>query len=533
MDERSSEAFQIEKVYPLNILYLTQGSSFGLFWEVAQAIRIKTNGKYGFYIADSRFFEDFRKKYPAVDDIPAEWILKEWEIIAKSCKITPNTVFLKEKEREIGDPVFWNALIADRRIYWGEYAVFKQNYRPRFDHKKMMAVLQVAALQISQLFDRLQPAAVVGFICVTIGEYLAYLEAKKRNIPFVNLRPTRIKNFFYAGESIFEPSFRLNQRYKEIMNGGGSESTKETARQILASMRETHAMYEGVIPISDNNKSLFSNRRKFNLRHLGQLSRNIWDCNLGSFRHDTHYTGTLYPYYNKFVRQPAQKKINDFFLRSKYVRKDTLPKMHYAFYPLHKEPEVTLLVYSRPYLNQIEVVRNFARSLPVDMKLLVKEHPACVGYRPRSYYRKLLEIPNVVLSPPEFDSRSLVNHAKLVCIISGSIGLEALMLKKPVIHFGSVPFEFLPNSMIRRITDLEQIATIIDEMIEKHQHDEAALIAYFSAVLELSVPVDFYSVLLGRRGGYRPETNDIDEKSYAAQVMKLSSYILDILLYQK
>ena len=371
MDERSSEAFQIEKVCPLNILYLTQGSSFGLFWEVAQAIRIKTNGKSGFYIADSRFFEDFRNKYPAVDDIPAEWILKEWEIVAKSIKITPDIVFLKEKEREIGDPVLWNALIADRRIYMGKYAVFKQNYRPRFDQKKMMAVLQVTALQINQLFDRLQPDAVVGFICVTIGEYLAYLEANRRNIPFINLRPTRIKNFFYAGESIFEPSFRLNQRYKEIMNGGGSESTKEMARQILTSMRKTHAMYEGVIPISNNNIPLFSNRQwNFNLRRLKQLSRNIWDCNLGSFRHDTHYTGTLYPYYNKFVRQPAQKKINDFFFRSKYIREDILAKMHYAFYPLHKEPEVTLLVYSRPYLNQIEVIRNIARSLPVDMMTL-------------------------------------------------------------------------------------------------------------------------------------------------------------------
>ena len=49
--------------------------------------------------------------------------------------------------------------------------------------------------------------------------------------------------------------------------------------------------------------------------------------------------------------------------------------------PKQKEPEVTLLVWGRPYINQIEVARKFARCLPVGMKLVVKEHPAAVGYR--------------------------------------------------------------------------------------------------------------------------------------------------------
>jgi len=497
-------------------------------------IRQETGGEVGFYIADSRFFESYRKTHPAVDEVNPKCILKEWEIIASSRNEIPNMDFLKKKENEIGDPVLWNALVADRRIYLGKRATLEQDYRPRFTHSEMLSILQVAVRQIGELFDRLQPDAVVGFICVTIGEYLAYLEARARNILFVNLRPTRIRNFFYGGESIFEPSPRLIHRYNEMIGGGVPKALEETAKQIVASTRKTHAMYEGVLPVSDNKQPLhLHNGWKNKLHRFHQIPGDFWDCNFGSFRHDTTYKGTLHPYYYKYVRQPIRKKIYDYFLKTRYVRQEKLPQLRYAFYPLHKEPEVTLLVYSRPYLNQIEVIRNIAHSLPVDMKLLVKEHPACVGYRPLNYYRKLIEIPNVVLAPPETDSRSLVKHATVVCIVSGSIGLEALIMKKPVIHFGRVPFEALPDCMIRRVIELEQTAAVIGEMLLQHQHDEASLIAYICAVIELSVSIDFYSVLLGRQGVYRPVSASGKDSNRNMQLIRLATYIADIALPQR
>jgi len=201
--------------------------------------------------------------------------------------------------------------------------------------------------------------------------------------------------------------------------------------------------------------------------------------------------------------------------------------MPYAFFPLHKEPEVTLLVYSRPFMNQIEVIRNLARSLPVGMRLVVKEHPACVGYRPLQYYRKLLEIPNVSLAPPELESRSALQHASLVCIISGSIGLEALVLEKPVVHLGRVPFEILPDSMIRRIRDPEQMPATIQEMLSFHRHDEDALVSFVGAVIDFSVPVDFYSILLGRTGVYRSQ--GAREDTFEQQIQRLSDYVIRII----
>ena len=67
--------------------------------------------------------------------------------------------------------------------------------------------------------------------------------------------------------------------------------------------------------------------------------------------------------------------------KSKYVKNQDLKNINYAFFPLHTEPEVTLLVYSKPYMNQIEAIRLISHNLPIGMKLIVKEHPWNIGKR--------------------------------------------------------------------------------------------------------------------------------------------------------
>jgi len=211
-------------------------------------------------------------------------------------------------------------------------------------------------------------------------------------------------------------------------------------------------------------------------------------------------------------------------LERHYVRDlSALGERGYAFFPLHKEPEVTMLVYSRPWLNQIEAVRAVARSLPAGMTLVVKEHPAAIGYRPLRYYKRLLEIPNVRLVAPERTSRDVLSNARLATIIGGSIGLEAMILGIPVIALGNIPFSFLPNSMISMVDNPHELDRKISALLQSYHSREAALEAYVAAVIASSVPVDFYSVLLGRRATFRPDQK-ADE--YSAQIQRLADYIV-------
>jgi len=55
----------------LNILYLTQSGGFRLFWDLAKAVSERTGGKAGFYVADSRFYEAYKRSSQEASDIEA------------------------------------------------------------------------------------------------------------------------------------------------------------------------------------------------------------------------------------------------------------------------------------------------------------------------------------------------------------------------------------------------------------------------------------------------------------------------------
>jgi hypothetical protein len=511
----------------MNVLFLTQGRTLALFHQLSLSLASAgETQRSGFYVTDSKNFDVYRKHRPGIESPDIE-ILKEWEITSAARKRGVDQTLLNRMERDLGDPTLWNAIVADRRLMYGPRAAREQHYRPRFSYAQLLSIIQVGVEEVEKLFDRLKPDLVIGFICVTFGEYIAYLVARRRGITFLNLRPTRIRNFFYAGESVQEPSADLHKTYEQFLAGEIPAALRREAETILRAVRDDHAMYEGVVPVADPaGPAKPRGRSVFNVRipNAFRLIGDVWNYNFGRYRDDIHYQGRLSPFWFRTVKRPLRLRRVDAALARRYLKDPgALSSFEYAFFPLHKEPEVTLLVYGRNFLNQIEAVRNVARSLPLGMKLVVKEHPSAVGYHTLKYYQKLLDIPNVVLAAPHLTSKEIVTHARLVAIIGGSIGLEALMRRVPVIALGRVPFSCLPATMFRTNHDGDRLAQDIRDLLTTAAHDEIALTSYIAAVVGSSVPVDFYSVLIGRTGVYRPQNSE----PYEAQIQRLARYVAE------
>ena len=83
-------------------------------------------------------------------------MLKEWEIHRDSVNLKPDISFLARYEKKIGRPYLWNAIVADRRIFLGRKYSYSQDYAPRFNHERMLAILQVALQRVEKLFDELE-----------------------------------------------------------------------------------------------------------------------------------------------------------------------------------------------------------------------------------------------------------------------------------------------------------------------------------------------------------------------------------------
>lgn len=479
----------------------------------------------GFYVTDSANYRAHCSERP---EFPGDaHVLSEWEVLAAASRRTADINRLRQYEREIGDPVLWNMVVADRRLFLGQNAVREQDYATRFGHDELLSVTQTMLENLEDFFDRLQPDMIVGFICVTAAEYAANLIARSRGIPFLNLRPTRLRNYFYAGEDVQEPSAFLEALYREYGENGIPTETQAEAERIVDEVRSEHAMYEGVLPppakFDPYARKYTSTLRANALSRIRRVIAEEYYYRLGPGQYDPHHQDRFAARWFHRVRRPVRLRTINRELRDCYATTEQLADMEYAFYPLHKEPEVTMLVYGRPFLNQIEVVRNIARSLPVGMKLVVKEHPGAIGYRSKDYYWKLLAIPNVVLAAPWLTSREVLEHTRLVTVIGGSIALEAAIIGRPVLVLGRVPFAFLPDSMLKHAERPDDLAYEICDLMAGFRSDEEAIVRYVAAVVTSSVPIDFYSVLIGRSGVYRPDGGDTGQ--YNTQINRLAGYL--------
>jgi hypothetical protein len=133
----------------------------------------------------------------------------------------------------------------------------------------------------------------------------------------------------------------------------------------------------------------------------------------------------------------------------------------YVYFPLHLEPERILSIGAPYYQNQLEVIKHVARSIPIDFKLYVKDHPAIAnyGYRSVDYYKQITDLPNVELISLSVSNEKIIKNSKLVITIAGTSGLEAAFFGRPVITLSDVVYSVLPN--VIRLRNIEQLSDVI------------------------------------------------------------------------
>jgi hypothetical protein len=478
----------------MNVVCLTQAASLEPLYRAARELQGQDKAaRIGVSVTDRAYFNAFLQRFPGFFERAARPVL-EWEALERAAKGEPDLSRLRDIESRLGDPVLWPATVADRRVFHGETAAFRQDYAPRHSHRFMLRLVEETTQALETLFDETKPDVVLSFICVTVADYLGYRIARDRGIPFLNLRPTRISNHVHLAETIHEPAPSLQAAFAQRRSERRNDEWTELASRYVADVVRGEARYEGILQAPSAFESALSALRRF-----PKAVRTTADALFG-VEPDPHATPPLRAAWHRYVVGPRRARA---LRRIAGSSGESFSGGGFALFPLHTEPEVTLLVYSRHCMNQIEVVRALAQSLPVGMTVLVKEHPVAIGKRTSGYYRKLLDIPGVALADPALSSRVLVERCSFVATIAGSIGLEAAFRGKPVLLFGHAPFEILPASMVRRVSGLEDLAREIKGLLEEHRPDTDAIVDYVATVLEASIPLDLYSRLLRRAATLR------------------------------
>lgn len=166
-----------------------------------------------------------------------------------------------------------------------------------------------------------------------------------------------------------------------------------------------------------------------------------------------------------------------------YYKKADLTKK-YVLYPLHYQPEASTIVCAQKYEKQLFFIDSWAKSLPSNTLLYVKEHYAILGHREVSFYKELQKYPNVVLIDPWENTRELIKNAVAVTTLTGTAGWEAMLLRKPVFIGGNIFFDNAPG--VVKVDDI--FGNYVNNMNAWKQPTENELIKYLCAYMRVIKP---------------------------------------------
>lgn len=143
----------------------------------------------------------------------------------------------------------------------------------------------------------------------------------------------------------------------------------------------------------------------------------------------------------------------------------------FIYFPLQIDIESTLLIGAPFHTNQIELVKHIVKSLPVGYKLYVKDHPLqnSRGWRSTSYYKQIMNLPNVELLHPSTSPDEIIKKSSLVITIASTAGLEAAFHNKPSIVFADVAYSMLPS--VYRLNNIDELPKAIRTSLEKTVND--------------------------------------------------------------
>lgn len=357
----------------------------------------------------------------------------------------------------------WGAVIAAERTFTDySYTFGGTGGRLERDDYIVPLVLRLIAYFDTE-FDRLKPRAVVTVFGDNIYTHIASIIAEQKGIPFLLPHPSYMNEegnpeCGYFGNTRFLESFAMVRNYLEYK----SRDLTDEERNRVEAFAESLRTYDGTKtleliyrkrdfekPITPNLVGIISYIKKNQ-----KLNKNIHFYKVDIV---TKVKANLF----RFIRHRRIAK----FLASQPMN---LPKNRIVFLPMHFQPEASTLINGVWHANQISLIENLSKALPLGYTLIVKEHPRGRGMRPLWQYRHIASLHNVQFC--DLSSKEILQRADAVITISGSIGLEALAMKKPVVMLGRTFHSF--NSVYYRADNMEQLTAVLQNILFKNDFEQ-------------------------------------------------------------
>ena len=331
------------------------------------------------------------------------------------------------------------------QLGFNERLFYQHNDFYKFSQNEILSILEKECKLYESILDEVKPDALIIHETALHQEDLFYQICRKRGIKVLMLNQSKI-----AYKCIISEELNKLDSMPELLNIESKGRNFDELRDSLT--------------IKDNAKQLKKYQKDFGGNKLTKLKavlEYLLKSNNSNIKtHFSYYGRTKLKVLIKNILLILKTKIRKSFI-DKNLEHEIYPNEKFILFTLHQEPERVLLIGAPFYTNQLEIIRQIAKSLPIGFKLYVKEHfsQQLREWRKISYYKEILEIPNVRLYHPTSNIKELIEKSSLVISISGTIGLEAAFFQKPSIVMADLGYTILPS--VQKLNSIEDLPKII------------------------------------------------------------------------
>jgi hypothetical protein len=308
-----------------------------------------------------------------------------------------------------------------------------------------------------RVLDDFEPDAIIVPIFGGLPHIFMNIMAKQRGIPMFGITDTKISGIYWFTHSYVDDAGLFVERIDQLNSGAHTSENLEDAEKYIRENRESLSATRSM-----ERFEIMSRRSPY--REIRRL--------FGDIKREHNSPNFVKGIGSSIDARKKRVIIRDFFRRKQFER--ATDRMEYAsfnevgkfaYFPLQTEPEVSIDVYAPRFNNQLETARQIAMSLPGEMTLVVKDHPAMRGYRSPSYLEKLARTPNITLVDSRLSSNAVLARADVVIAATGTVLVEAAMLRVPTIQLGDLsPTLRLPN--VTHHTDLSKLSKVIRQVLK-------------------------------------------------------------------
>jgi hypothetical protein len=331
------------------------------------------------------------------------------------------------------------------QLGFNERIFYQHNEFYKFSQNEILSILEKECKLYESILDEVKPDAIILHETALHQEHLFYQLCRARGIKVLMLNQSKIA-------------------YKCIIS---EELNKLDCMPKLSDIKSKERNFEELrasLTIKDNSKQLKTYQNDFGGNRITKLKAAseyfLKSDNSNIKTHFSYYGRSKLKVLIKYSLLGLKTKIRKSFI-DKNLQYQIYPNEKFILFTLHQEPERVLLIGAPLYTNQLEIIRQIAKSLPIGFKLYVKEHfsQELREWREISYYKEILEIPNVRLYHPTSNIKELIEKSSLVISISGTSGLEAAFFQKPSIVMADLGYTILPS--VQKLDSIENLSNLI------------------------------------------------------------------------